>query len=61
MKELIEEICNSKGITKATYAYQLGVTPTALSRWISKKSMPRITIFYKIMDDYRDVFASNTN
>lgn len=61
MKEIIEEICKANKITKATYAYKLGVTPTMLSRWITKKSLPRINIFYQIMDDYRNVFTSDTN
>lgn len=61
MNEIIKDICNARKISKATYAYELGVTPTALSRWCTEKSLPKNKTWLKIKEDWKNVLASNSN
>jgi len=48
-KQLIERIVENRKITKATFAHEIGVTPTSLSRWIKGKSQPRKKLADKII------------
>lgn len=60
IKLLIKDICLS-GMTKATLAYKIGVTPTALSRWATGKAVPRMKHLEKLEKVWKDVLESNIN
>ena len=54
INSIISDILATNKITQEELAKQLGVTPVALSRWMTGKSIPRKDVFQKLLNAHAD-------
>ena len=60
-KDQIKLIQKVSGLTQEDIAYKLGITFSALNRWLNDKSVPRISVQKKINNLYVELLRIDEN